>query len=716
LQEHGKSGWPATILAFGAGGASTYKGAMKPPRAAFAAWALIVLSALPLLALLWPMRAAADAASAWYVTEQGRARLIAAAADPGDAASVFLGLQFELAPHWKIYWRSPGDAGFPPELDWKGSTNLADATIAWPAPERFSVQGLETAGYSGAVVLPITARIAQPGQPLHLKAHLAYLTCSEICVPREADLALDLPGPSSEKGGAGYAALIDQYRAQVPGDGVAEGLALTSAVLRPGAKAALDLTIASQNPLAAPDAFIEGGGSVVFGAPSVITRDVNATVLRLPLGGHWQDVVGRKLTVTLVDGPRSMSAPVTVTEGEGLIDLKTIATMLGLALIGGLILNLMPCVLPVLSLKLLAALPRTGTTLSESRRGFLGTAFGVVLSFLVLAAGTAAAKAAGLAVGWGVQFQDPLFLIVLTLLLVLFACNLWGFFEVPLPRSLAAMAERGPLGSIATGAFATLLATPCSAPFVGTALAFALAAGPIEIVAIFLMLGLGMASPYLLVAAMPRLARMLPRPGRWMIYLRWVLGALLLGTAVWLLVVVSGALGERAALAIALLLGFAGLTLAVLHEPVSRWLLVGAALIGALFVPSLAPPLPNLAVAPSAAPWRAFDAGAIGGLVRNGDVVMVDVTADWCLTCKLNERLVLDRAPVSEALEKPGVVAMRADWTRPNPAIDAYLARFGRVGIPLNVVYGPAAPGGLPLPELLTTRAVTQALAQAAGR
>jgi suppressor for copper-sensitivity B len=670
-----------------------------------------VLLFIVVTALLYPARASADAASPWYETEQGRARLIAATADPGSAASIGLGLQFELAPHWKIYWRSPGDAGFPPELDWKGSANLADATIAWPAPERFSVQGLETAGYSGAVVLPITVRVAQPGQPLHLKAHLSYLTCSAICVPRETDLALDLPGA-----GAGYAALIDQYRAQVPGDGTAEGLALTGAALRPGAKAALDLTIASQNPLAAPDAFVEGVDDAVFGAPAVLRRAPTATTLRLPISGNWRDVVGRKLTVTLVDGSRSMTAPVTVTEGEGLIDLTTFATMLGLALIGGLILNLMPCVLPVLSLKLLAALPRTGETLRETRRGFLGTAVGIVLSFLVLAVATAAAKTAGLAVGWGVQFQDPLFLIALAVLLVLFACNLWGFFEVPLPRAVAAIAERGPIGSVATGAFATVLATPCSAPFVGTALGFAFAAGPLEIVAIFLALGLGMAAPYLLVAVVPGLARLLPRPGRWMIYLRWGLGALLLGTALWLLAVLSGELGLRAALAIALLLGFAVLTLAVLHEPVSRWMLVGAALIGALFVPMLAPPLPRAAIASGEGPWQAFDPAAIGEHVRNGEVVLVDVTADWCLTCKVNERLVLDRAPVRDDLTKPGVVAMRADWTRPNPAIDAYLARFGRVGIPFNVVYGPAAPGGLPLPELLTSGAVTEALAQAAGR
>ena len=551
-----------------------------------------VLLFIVVTALLYPARASADAASPWYETEQGRARLIAATADPGSAASIGLGLQFELAPHWKIYWRSPGDAGFPPQLDWKGSTNLADATIAWPAPERFSVQGLETAGYSGAVVLPITVRVAQPGQPLHLKAHLSYLTCSAICVPRETDLALDLPRRG--RGLCGADRSISRAGAGRRHGGRPRPDRRCAA---PGRESGARSDHRQPNPLAAPDAFVEGVDDAVFGAPAVLRRAPTATTLRLPISGNWRDVVGRKLTVTLVDGSRSMTAPVTVTEGEGLIDLTTFATMLGLALIGGLILNLMPCVLPVLSLKLLAALPRTGETLRETRRGFLGTAMGIVLSFLVLAVATAAAKTAGLAVGWGVQFQDPLFLIALAVLLVLFACNLWGFFEVPLPRAVAAIAERGPIGSVATGAFATVLATPCSAPFVGTALGFAFAAGPLEIVAIFLALGLGMAAPYLLVAVVPGLARLLPRPGRWMIYLRWGLGALLLGTALWLLAVLSGELGLRAALAIALLLGFAVLTLAVLHEPVSRWMLVGAALIGALFVPTLAPPLPRAAIA-----------------------------------------------------------------------------------------------------------------------
>ena len=667
------------------------------------------------LAIAVHAQASADAASPWYETDQGKVRLIAATPDPGHAASVMLGLDFELAPHWKIYWRDPGDAGYPPQLDWSGSDNLRDATVAWPAPERFSVEGLETVGYSGAVVLPITARLAQPDAPLHLKLHLSYLTCSEICVPHDADLALDLPGA-----GAGYGALIAQYQAQVPGDGAAAGLSLVSAILRPGAKPALDLTIASKAPLAAPDAFIEGAPGVAFGAPRVYAQRGNSTVLRLPLAGDWQGLLGHALTVTVVDGPRSMSGAIMPAEGAGVIDFATVATMLGLALLGGLILNLMPCVLPVLSLKLLAALPRptqtaSGPSRAEIRRSFLGTAFGIVLSFAALAIATIAAKAGGAAVGWGVQFQDPLFLIFLAALLVLFACNLWGVFEVPLPRAVAAMVEHGALGSVVTGAFATLLATPCSAPFLGTALGFALAAGAPEIAAIFLMLGIGMALPYLLVAAIPALARALPRPGRWMLYLRWLLGLLLFGTTLWLLAILSGELGWRAALAVALLLGFAALALAVLREPVSRWGVIAAALVAAFAVPALSPS-PGAARVIDAGRWQAFDPTAIAGLVRDGHVVLVDVTADWCLTCKVNERLVLDSAPVRTALAQPSTVAMRADWTRPNPAISAYLARFGRYGIPFNAVYGPAAPGGLPLPELLTVGAVTEALAEAAGR
>jgi suppressor for copper-sensitivity B len=685
-----------------------YKGQMKTWH--IYRWAGAVIAAA--LAMLAPALARADSASSWFTTDQGKVRLIAAQPGVGDASAVSLGLEFQLAPHWKIYWRAPGDAGYPPHLDWTGSKNLASADIEWPAPERFSVQGLETVGYTGAVVLPITARLAQAGAPLHLQAHLEYLTCREICIPYEANLTLDLAVTGS---GNGYDGLIAQYRALVPGDGKAAGLALESAVLRGGNAPVLELRVKSEEPLAAPDVFVETPRpGVAFGAPMMAAEKAGETMLRLPVSGRWQALIGQKLGITLVDGARTMSGSIVPIEGADVADLATLATMLGFALLGGLILNLMPCVLPVLALKLLAAFPRNGDSVAGVRRGFLASAAGVIISFLVLGLASLGLKLAGIAVGWGMQFQNPLFLVFLIAVLTLFACNLWGFFEVPLPRTIAALGERAPLGSFATGAFATLLAIPCSAPFLGTALGFALTEGPREIIAIFLMLGVGMALPYLLVAAVPRIAMLLPRPGKWMRELRRVLGVLLAGSALWLVWVLGGEIGAQPALVVAALMLCAGFALGFVHEAMPRRATLAIALLAALLVPQFAPRTLRGETAADGR-WQRFDPAAISALVRDGHVVFVDVTADWCLTCKVNERLVLDGAAVQQALDQPGVIAMRADWTRPNPAIAAYLSRFGRYGIPFNSVYGPAAPSGIALPELLTPGIVTAALTQAAG-
>ncbi len=664
------------------------------------------------LALAAPAAAHADAASAWFQTDQGKVRLVAAQASVGDSSRILLGLEFDLAPHWKIYWRSPGDAGYPPHLNWAGSDNLASAAIAWPAPERFSVQGLETVGYEGRVVLPITARLFHAHAPLKLRAQLDYLTCREICVPYKTSLALNLP---AEGGGTGFAALIGRYQALVPGDAKSSGIALESAVLRPGRAPVLELRLRSAHPLAAPDAFLESPLAVAFGAPIAEPgASPDETLLRVPVSGAWASLPGKPLGVTVVDGGDALSGTIVPVRGPDIVNLATLVSMLGLALLGGLILNLMPCVLPVLSLKLLAALPKDGHSAARVRRGFLGTAAGIVLSFLVLALASAGLKAAGLAVGWGVQFQSPYFLIFLVAVLTLFACNLWGFFEVPLPQRVVDRGLHAHLGSIGTGAFATLLAVPCSAPFLGTALGFALSTGPAEIVAIFLALGLGMAAPYLLVAAVPHLAALLPRPGRWMSQLRRALGLLLALSALWLLYVLVGEIGARATVFVAALMASAVAGLGFLRHAGPRWATLGVAFLAAMLVPGVALP-PPAAVAEGGL-WQQFQPGAIGALVRDGNVVFVDVTADWCLTCKVNERLVLDAPSVRQALGQPKVIAMRADWTRPNSTIAAYLDRFGRYGIPFNAVYGPNAPSGLALPELLTTGAVTSALARAEGR
>lgn len=682
---------------------------------------LAALAALAAALLGGAPARAADGASDWFVTDQGRVRLVAAQPSVDGAATLTLGLQFELAPHWKIYWRSPGDAGYPPRLDWKGSTNFAGATLAWPAPRRFSVLGLETVGYTGDVVLPITARLAQPGAAAGLKLAVSYLTCSEICVPVDAVLSLDLPAGAAPPGGRSYAALIARSAARVPGDGKAAGLSLVSAVLVPSSKPMLELRVASARPLGAPDAFIEGPPGVAFGAPHLAEADQpGQALLRLAVAaapGALDRLVGHPLEVTLVDGDRALDASVTPLAAPPAADFGWLRRILPLALLGGFILNFMPCVLPVLSIKLLSVVGLHGRSRATLRWGFLATAAGVVVSFLAFAAAMVALKSFGVAVGWGVQFQQPLFLVFMVALLTLFAANLWGLYEVPLPGWLGAVAARGDggkfLGNFAAGAFATLLATPCSAPFLGTAVGFALAAGPVEIFIIFLALGIGLAAPYLLVAALPRLAEALPRPGRWMLVLRHLLGAALALTALWLVSVLVSQIGLAAALIVAALMAALALALALLPGGAVRRGAVLALLAASFILPSVlaAPP----ALKGDGAFWRRFDRAKIARLVDRGDVVFVDVTADWCLTCKVNKELVIDQPEVLRRLKAPGTVAMRADWTRPSDAIAAYLRSFGRYGIPFNAVYGPGLPQGRALSEILTPDQVLAALADAAG-
>jgi len=674
---------------------------------------LLLPMALAALALAAPARAA-TAASDWFATDQGRVRLVAAEPFVGDQREVELGLQFDLKPGWKIYWRAPGDAGYPPHVDWAGSQNLSGAEIAWPAPMRFSVLGLQTMGYEGEVVLPVHATLAHAGAPAAFHAALSYLTCSEICVPYETTLALDLPAGPAAQPGQGFGALIARYAARVPGDGRSAGLALGGAVLRPGNPATLELAIATDRPLGAgADAFIENGGDASFGVPTARAAGPNETLLRLPVFGPRaasDALVGKSLTVTVVDGERAMSGRVAPQRGAPLVDLAVLLPMLLVALAGGLVLNVMPCVLPVLSLKLIGAIEHGNRPLRAVRAGFLGTATGILLSFAALALAMIGAQTAGLAVGWGMQFQSPFFLAAMAALLTLFAANLWGLYEIALPRMFARAAERMPIGNIATGAFATLLATPCSAPFLGTALGFALAAGPVEIIAIFMALGVGFAAPYLVVATVPGLARLLPRPGNWMVAVRRLLGFALGGTALWLVFVLAAETGARpaaatGALLMAMVLAFIALRGAVRAGAVAAFVAL------TLVAPFAARP-PEATAATGL--WSPFAPSKLGPLVHDGRVVFVDVTAQWCLTCKLNERLVLDNAAIRKQLAAPGVVAMRADWTRPDPAIADYLKRFGRYGIPFNAVYGPGAPAGLALPEILTTDEVRAALARAA--
>ncbi len=677
----------------------------------------IVPAFIIVLAALIFSQPAGALSSAAMTSEFGSARLVSAVEATGSLQQIRLGLHLTMPEGWKTYWRSPGDAGLPARIDWDGSTNLAGAEIRWPIPERFSLFGLETFGYEGEVVLPIVARPATPGEAMKLAASVDYLVCKDICVPLTAQIRLDLPAGSARP--SEQAHLIDRFNVRVPSALTATGLAIEDVVaVGYDEKARLIVTARSDPPFEKPDLLIEGPSGLAFGKP-VVERHEGGRVARFILPVHAATdtpVVGAPLTLTLTDGDRAAEiqlAPVAGVDGAGIGLLVALLT----ALLGGLILNLMPCVLPVLSIKILGVVGHGGAGRLETRRAFLASSAGILASFAVLATAAVAVKAAGLTVGWGMQFQEPLFLVFMIVVVTLFAANLWGLFEVALPAGLGGILGSaqppGLVGHFLTGALATLLATPCSAPFLGTAIAFALSRGPGEIYAIFLALGLGLALPYLVVAGFPGAATRLPRPGAWMATLRRVLALALAATALWLLWVLSSSSGPAVSLAVGVLMIAAVVALALM----SRARLAVVAMIAFAFIaPQVLGTAARLERVSDDGLWRPFDRAEIPRLVAAGRTVVVDVTADWCLTCQVNKRLVIADATIAARLKRPDIAALRADWTRPDPEIADYLASHGRYGIPFNVVYGPGRPDGVVLPELLTVAAMVEAIETASRR
>lgn len=680
---------------------------------------------------------APGAAGDWDRTDVSQARLVSAASAVGDG-ELRAGLHFQLDPGWKIYWRSPGDSGSPPVPDFAASQNVAAVEVAWPAPRRFAeLAGLETAGYTDETLLPLRVAAARADEAVRLRARVPYQACETICIPFVAELALDLPPGAAEP--TPWARLIDRYEARVPGAPEAAGVTVESfGVVGAPPDERVEIALRSALPFEAPELFVEAGARYrVAAGTAEVSRDGATARIVAPVEARGDaGLAGEPVIVTVVDGDRAFelaAAPERLAPGSASFvsdaadeSAPSLVAVLAAALLGGLILNLMPCVLPVLSLKLMGVIGQGGRARAAVRRDFAASAAGVVASFLALAAAAAIAGAAGAAAGWGIQFQQPAFLVFLALVVSLFAGNLLGVFDIAAPARLLAAGAAAPdraearfgatAGHFASGAFATLLATPCSAPFVGTAVAFALGRGAGEIFAVFAALGLGMAAPWIAVAAFPGAATRLPRPGRWMNWVKAALGLALVGTAAWLLSVLAALSGVGAALVVgaACLAGAPAVRLALARGRRRAFGLglSAAAALAAAFV-GATPPLSGPGEAEAAGEtgfWRPFDAAALDAAVAEGRTVFVDVTADWCVTCRVNKALVLDAEPVRGRLAAPSVLAMRADWTRPDPAISAYLARFDRYGIPFNAVYGPAARGGVALPELLRADAVIAAL------
>ncbi|MRI31873.1 cytochrome C biogenesis protein [Endozoicomonas sp. OPT23] len=642
--------------------------------------------------------------------------------------TVTAALDVKLSGEWKTYWRSPGDAGIPPVIDWKidspnGSKNLESVEWLWPLPHRIELLGLHTLGYKNGAVFPLILKVHDLNQPVALNGRLRLSSCTTICVLTDYDIQLDFT-PSQLKSDTNASFRIDRALSTVPALMPDTGISAEKAVFDPVTK---QLEIAAQSTAGwneKTDVIIDGLEDISFSLPAVRTdgSQLNATVDVSSWLGEFE-LKDKNLTITLINGNNASEQSINVIEGIVSSEEVTSASlilMLGFALLGGLILNLMPCVLPVLGMKLSSVVQAAGQKRSKTRQQFLASAAGIIFSFWILAGFLFILKITGGSIGWGIQFQNPWFIGFMVAITALFAANLLEVFEIRLPSFMSTkVAEAGDdsvAGHFVQGMFATLLATPCSAPFLGTAVAFALSSSSFELFLIFTALGLGLSLPYILIAARPSLLKWMPKPGMWMVNLRRVLALMLIATMLWLFSLLK-AFVDIQWLALVMLFVSTLLFTAIVIRFKPNWskakavsLALALALSSVALTGWLTGSLPRNQQQKEVLNWQPLNQAQIATLVNEGKTVFVDVTADWCVTCKANKLAVIDNDPVQTLLQKDNIILMKGDWTRPSDEISAFLQKYGRFGVPFNIVYGPDAPKGLPLPVILSSDSVVNAV------
>jgi len=653
------------------------------------------------------------------------ARLIADSATVAPNGDVTLALDYTPAPGWHTYWINPGDTGLPPMFKWNLPDGLTVSEAQFPAPELLPAFGLMSYGFTGRTVLLIPAHNGSSlsaGDTLPIKAHVDFLVCADVCIPESLDVSLDLkvgpPKPGTEAG------IIDKARKALP--------------MTNSAAATIDLhngEIELGFPLADVNAqgayfFPSQGNMTSAPAPQALDMGAKGFTLRtkaagtaLPegdLSGVLKLSDGRAYALKLTRAPLDPTvhglgaAPAAKADAS----LSGILIAIAGAFIGGLILNLMPCVFPVLSMKLLS-LARSGHDKGLAQQESLFYGAGTILTFVGLALILTAAQAFGQSIGWGFQLQSPYVTAALSLIMLLVALNMSGLFEIGTSLQavggLQVSSKRPRLGALLTGVLAVVVAAPCTAPFMATAIGVALAQGGAVSFAVFVSLGLGFALPFVvltyLITLVPAVANALPRPGKWMDRLKHALSLLMYAACLWLVWVFAQQVETYGLILLAFALVL--VVMAVLKSPLPKFI-KPAVLAGGLVLCGLAASLPRTEKVPSVPAGlmahQDFSVENLAALRAQGKPVFVDLTAAWCVTCKVNERLVLTTKDFEKAVADTGTVYMVGDWTNQDAAIARYLTLFGRSGVPLYVYYGPNNAEPVVLPQLLKTADVVKVI------
>ena len=634
--------------------------------------------------------------------------------------SELVGLHFTLDKGWHVYWVNAGDSGEPPSIKWTLPAGVTAAAMQFPAPRRLPLGPLMDFGYEDEVLFPITLSAAsslQAPSTAELSAHVNWLVCREVCIPGKADLALPLQVTAQKgPGDPGRQALFDHFRSLLPQP------------LPPTAKAIFGTTptgfavALTGHPAATAQFFPLDQNQILNAAPQPVRKVDGGVEISLKKDENFRTPLAQLNGVLLLgDGTAYEihappgSLPASAIGGGGMLKLLRFTAF---AFLGGMILNLMPCVFPVLFIKGLALVESSRHHHTKVRAHGLVYALGILVSFWAMLALLLGLRAGGRQLGWGFQFQSPGFVAVIALLLFFLGLSLAGMFEIGLTvtnTGSTLAARHGYAGSFFTGVLAMVVATPCTAPFMGAAIGFALAQNAAVAFAVFTALALGLAAPYLLLTFHPLWMRHLPRPGAWMEVLKQATAAPIFATVIWLVWLFASSAGVdalTALLAAFLLLAIAGWILG--RWPARR---VASAFAVSVIILAIATPLyalwrfPTVSTNTAQAGWQPYSRAAIEQYRAQGRPVFVDFTARWCLSCQVNERAVLNRGDVRRRLRDSGIVLVRADWTKHDEDIASALSELGRSGVPTYVFYLPGQPA-LVLPEVLTPSVVLGPLDQ----
>ena len=649
--------------------------------------------------------------SDWSVGETSKLRLISAYSQ-NDSKNFMIGLEYQMDPGWKTYWKSPGDGGFAQSISWENSTNVKNVNILWPTPIEFEILGLTSLGYQNDIIFPLEIELEDELKNTFLNLHITFLICKEICIPGDATILLEIP--SGEKKLTNNYYDLEKALSLLPKEDF-NGSYLKKInfnVFNDDAHSTIQLIFESDKNFVSPKIFLHSP----FGLP-VIKNSLNYSNDSKKITANFKfdkDLISKNnfpLEVSISDVNHNFKQVLNVEVNDKPLRSKINQTFIYyilISLIAGLILNVMPCVFPVLSIKLMSVF---SSNENNARVSFVTTALGIISSFVLLGLIFLLLQYFKVSIAWGMQFQQPYFLIFISLIIFLFMMNMFGQFEITLPPQISNLSFFGTTNNKNTkdffnGFFATLMATPCSAPFVGTAITAAFTQSYAIGISIFLFMGVGMSLPYLLIALFPKLINYLPKPGKWMVYIKYLLGLLLLATVLWLFNILLNFFNYY--FIISLIIFF--LLLSYRQKIPFQKNIISVFVLLVIFSSSSFSFFQQNRVFEIEKDWLNFYDITLDKLINENKIVFLDITADWCATCQFNKINVLNSEPVISLFKENDVTLIRADWTKPNDKINLFLEKYDRFGIPFNAFFSPNFPEGILLSELLSEKEMIDAI------